>query len=105
VDERSFKRQGVDVTIREDGDRVELELDGHPVPVSRVEGKYLSQFAHMFKTFDSVDAVVDTLLENEGRTWTLSGGAPGSPLGGHGSHEHGGHEHGGHEHGGHGGHR
>jgi hypothetical protein len=95
VAERSFKRQGVDVTIREDGENVELELNGHPVPVAVTKGQYTSQFAHMFRRFDSVEEIVDTLLSNEGKTWTLKeGGTPMDPHGGHGGH--GGHGHGGH---------
>ncbi len=96
--ERSFKRQGVDVTIREEGDNVELELNGNPVPVSVSGDQYSSQFAHMFRTFDSVDEIVDTLIENEGKTWTLK---EGEPMPGHGGHG-GGDPHGGHGHGGHG---
>lgn len=99
--ERSFKRKGVDVTIREKGDRVELELNGHPVEVDVSEGQYSSQFAHMFRTFDSVEEIVDTLLENEGKTWTLEGG--GKSMHRHGGHGGGGEPQGGHGHG-HGGH-
>jgi hypothetical protein len=92
VAERSFRRKGVDVTIREEGEDVELELNGHAIPVSRSQGQYTSQFAHMFRKFESVDEIVDTLLENEGRTWTLKeGGAPMHPHGGHGGHAHGRH--------------
>jgi hypothetical protein len=101
--ERSFNRRGVDVTIREEGDSVELELNGHPVDVSRDPGgRYSSQFAHMFKTFESVDEIVDTLLENEGKTWTLTGGPGGHEFGLHGQEQGGG---GGHEHGAEGGRR
>lgn len=83
--ERSFRSQGVDVTIRESDDRVELELNGQPIEVAKIDGKYHSQTAHQFKSFATIDDLVDTLLRNEGRYWKLEGPAePGHP--GHGGH-------------------
>jgi hypothetical protein len=41
--------------------RVELKLDGKPIHVSIIDGKFTS-FAHMFRAFDSVDDVGDALL-------------------------------------------
>lgn len=70
---RSYRSRGVNVEIREAKDRVELKLDGKPIHVSIIDGKVHSQLAHMFRAFDSVDDIVDTLLANEGRTWTLHG--------------------------------
>jgi len=49
-------------------------LDGHPIKVDLLDGKYSSQTSNMFRTYDSVEEIVDQLLTNEGRTWTLHGG-------------------------------
>ena len=81
--ERSFKSQGVDVTIRETDDKVELELNGHPISVTKIDERYHSQLAHMFRSFETVEEVVDTLLRNEGRYWKLEGPTAGSGHGGH----------------------
>ena len=77
--DRKFKQRDVDVTIKESKNRVELELNGEPIEVAKIEGSYHSQLAHQFKSFDTIDELVDTLLQNEGRYWKL---APG----GHGPH-------------------
>jgi hypothetical protein len=83
--ERSFNSRGVDVTMRESEDRVELELNGQPIEVAKIDGKYHSQLAHQFRAFDTLDEIVDTLLRNEGRYWKLEGpSTPGHP--GHGGH-------------------
>jgi hypothetical protein len=76
---RRYLSRGVEVEIRDPGDlesneKVELTLDGLPVDVSLINGKYYSQLAHPFLAFDSIDEIVDTLMANEGRTWTLHGG-------------------------------
>ena len=81
--ERSFRSQGVDVTIRESRGRVELELNGEPIEVTKIDDQYHSQLAHQFKAFDSMDELVDTLLRNEGRLWKLA--PPGMGHGGHGA--------------------
>lgn len=83
---RHFRSRGVDVSIREAKDRVELTLDGVPIRVSVVDGKFHSQLANQFRSFDSVDEVVDTLLANEGRTWTLHGHVCDDRCGPHGHH-------------------
>lgn len=70
---RSYRSRGVNVEIGEGKDSVELKLDGKPIPVSIIDGKFHSQLANMFTEFGSVDALVDALLANEGRTWTLHG--------------------------------
>lgn len=70
---RHYRRRGVDVEIREAKDHVELKLDGKPIPVRIIDGEVHCQLASMFSAFGSVDDVVDTLLANEGRTWTLHG--------------------------------
>lgn len=70
---RSYRSRGVQVEISEAKDHVELKFDGKPIHVSIIDGKFHSQLAHMFRAFDSVDEIVDTLLANEGRTWTLHG--------------------------------
>lgn len=83
---RRFRSHGVDVEIRESAERSELTLDGHPVDVEVIDGEYHSQLANMFEAFASMEELVDTLLANEGRTWTLRGGTVKKP--GHG-HDHG----------------
>ena len=89
--ERRFKSQGVDVTIREEEDRVELELNGQPVEVAKIGDQYHSQLAHQFKSFDTLDELVDTLLRNEGRYWKLEKTpGPGGGHSGHGGTAHGG---------------
>ena len=70
---RSYRSRGVDVEIREGRNNVELKLDGKPIHISIIDGKVHSQLANQFTAFDSIDDVVDTLLANEGRTWTLHG--------------------------------
>jgi hypothetical protein len=70
---RRYRSRGVDVEIREARKRVELKLDGQPIEVSIIDGKVSCQLAGQFRMFESVDEVVDTLLANEGRTWTLHG--------------------------------
>jgi hypothetical protein len=102
---RRFRARGVEVEIREAKDRVELRLDEKPVDVELIDGELHSQLAHMFMAFESVDELVETLLANEGRTWTLHGHICDErcgPAGHH--HDHGpGHSHGpghGHGHGG-----
>ena len=52
---------------------VDLKLDGKPIHVSVIDGKYHCQLANQFTAFESVDDIVETLLANEGRTWTLHG--------------------------------
>jgi hypothetical protein len=71
---RRYRSRGVEVEIGEAEDAVELTLDGHPIKVAYLDGKYSSQTANMFRTYDSVEEIVDELLANEGRTWTLHGG-------------------------------
>jgi hypothetical protein len=68
-----FRSRGVDVEIRQDTDRVELALDGISIPVTIIDGQFHSQIANQFTAFDSLDDIVETLLANEGRTWTLHG--------------------------------
>lgn len=84
---RRYRSRGVDVEVGEakpaiamkhDGRTtetsvIELKLDGKPIHVSLIDGKYYSQLANQFTAFGSVDDIVDTLLTNEGRTWTLHG--------------------------------
>jgi hypothetical protein len=104
---RAFRQRGVDVELREAGNRVELTLDGHPVAVTVDRGEFHSQLANQFMAFPSLDHLVDTLLANEGRTWTLHGHlcdercragrhahGPGQGAGGHAGHDHGSHAHG-----------
>jgi hypothetical protein len=70
---RRFLNRGVQVEIREAPGRVALTLDGVPIEVSVDRGEYFAHVAHMFTGFGSIDALVDHLLANEGRTWTLHG--------------------------------
>ncbi|MFD7132035.1 hypothetical protein [Streptomyces sp. NPDC059894] len=88
--------RGVHVRIveREDGG-VDLRLDGMPVHVTYMDGEYHSQLANMFTGFPTVDDLVESLLQTQGRTWVLRGGHGG---GGHGGHGGGGHGGGGHHH-------
>ena len=99
---RRFRSRGIDVEIREAPDRVELSLDGIPIEVELVDGAFHSPLANQFEGFSSVDEIVDLLLENEGRTWTLHGHICDDRCGPHGhhhdldeghTHDHGRHEH------------
>jgi hypothetical protein len=117
ADVRRYRTRGVEVEIKQTNlglrgaraadNHVELTLDGKPIDVEMVDGKYHSQLANQFTAFDSIDEVVDTLLANEGRTWTLHGHFCDERCG-PGGHHHGGghapghdHDHGegGHDHG------
>lgn len=98
---RRYRNRGVDVQVREGKNWVELELDGTPVEVEVVDDEYFSFLANMFTGFASMDDLVDTLLANEGRTWTLHGHTCDEQCGHHGhhrsrhSHDGGHHDHGG----------
>jgi hypothetical protein len=70
---RRFLNRGVQVEVSEAPNKVALTLDGVPIDVSVDRGEYFAHVAHMFTAFGSIDALVDHLLENEGRTWTLHG--------------------------------
>ena len=105
---RRYRTRGVAVEITESSlrlaggraadNRVALTLDGRPIEVEMVDGKYHCQLANQFTAFDSIDDVVDTLLANEGRTWTLHGHFCDERCGAEG-HHHGGEGHGpGHDH-------
>lgn len=103
---RRYRSRGVDVEIREARNRIDLKLDGKPIRVSMIDGKVHCQLAHAFRTFASVDEVVDTLLANQGRTWTLHGHVCDERCGEGGHHHDDPHAHGpgpGHRHGGKGG--
>jgi len=93
---RRFRSRGVDVEIRESKKRVELSLDGIGIPVSVIDGKFHSDLANQFRAFPSVDEIVETLLSNEGRTWTLHGHVCDERCaeGRHHGHDHGSHGHG-----------
>ena len=94
---RKYRSRGVEVEVREARNHVELTLDGKPIHVSIIDGKVHCQLANQFRAFDSIDDVVDTLLANEGRTWTLHGHVCDErcgPAGHHHGHADGdGHEH------------
>ena len=79
---REFESRGVNVTVNESGDDVTLELNGHPIEVAKIDGQYHSQTAHQFRSFATMEELIDTLLRNEGRYWQLE-----SPTqhGGHGT--------------------
>jgi hypothetical protein len=107
---RSFRSRGIDVQISESKDHVELTLDGVPIKVSVVDGKYHSQLANQFVGFSSIEDVVEMLLSHQGKTWTLHGHVCDESCGPD-CHHHEGHPHthapgegGGHTHGGSGGH-
>ena len=98
---RRFLNRGVRVEISEAPDAVALRLDGVPIEVSVDRGEYFAHVAHMFTGFGSVDALVDHLLANEGRTWTLHGHVCDERCGGGHHHDHGsghGHDHSHHDH-------
>jgi hypothetical protein len=71
--ERRYQSRGHDVVVREGENVVELELDGIPVDVEYLDGAYHSQTAHSFRSFPTIDALVEELLRNEGRFWSLHG--------------------------------
>ena len=100
---RRYRNRGVDVEVHEGTGWVELELDGTAVEVEVIDDQYFSHLANMFTGFPSVDDLVDTLLANEGRTWTLRGHLCDERCGQHGHHHGGGRaHHSGHDdHGGH----
>jgi hypothetical protein len=83
---RRYRSRGVEVEIREAKDHVELMLDGIPINVSIIDGQFHSQLANQFKSFATIEEVVDTLLANEGRTWVLHSPGTGHGGGGHGPH-------------------
>lgn len=105
MDERRYESQGHDVVVRESDRAVELEVDGVPIEVEYLDGVYHSQTAHSFRSFPTVDALVEELLRNEGRLWSLHGDVRRStppthhhgaqPMSGGGQMGHVGHEHGG----------
>ncbi|WP_371589023.1 hypothetical protein [Streptomyces virginiae] len=100
---RRYMSRGVDVQIGEaESGGVNLRLDGLPVDVIFLNGEYHSQLANMFTGFRTIDDLVDSLLETQGKTWVLRGGARTCAGHGGGGHDHGGHDHGGggHDHGG-----
>jgi hypothetical protein len=90
--ERRYESRGHEVVVREGDDAVELELDGIPIDIEYIDGAYHSQTAHSFRSFPTIDAVVEELLRNEGRLWSLHGDvrgpmAPGHPHEGHQQHD------------------
>ena len=96
VETRRYRSRGIDVEIRETKNDIDLKLDGIPIHVSIIDGKVHCQLANQFRAFDSIDEVVDTLLANEGRTWSLHGHVCDERCGERGHH----HDHGrGHDHG------
>ena len=96
---RRFTSRGVIVEITEAKDRAALTLDGIPIEVEMVDGQYFSHLAHMFTGFGSMDALVDTLLASEGRTWSLHGHVCDERCASHGGHhDHGSHHGGAHHH-------
>lgn len=99
---RKYRSHGVEVEVRETKKLVELTLDGKPIHVSIIAGEYHCQLANQFTAFASVDHIVETLLANHGRTWTLDGHVCDEDCGEGGHHgDSGGHVHvHGHEHGG-----
>ena len=100
---RQYVSRGVDVRITAENDELELRLDDIPIAVAYLNGEYHSQLANQFTGFPTMDALVDSLLETEGKTWSLHGGLRdgtyphggehGVPGTGHGHHH--GHEGGG----------
>jgi hypothetical protein len=70
---RRYRSRGVEVEIGESKDQVALSLDGIAIDVALIDGRYHSQTANQFRSFSTIDELVDTLLKYEGRTWTLHG--------------------------------
>ncbi|MEV7442909.1 hypothetical protein AB0O22_17430 [Streptomyces sp. NPDC091204] len=81
---RHYVSRGVDVRVTEEADEIRLQLDDMPINVTYLHGEYHSQLANQFTGFPTIDALVDSLLETEGQTWTLHGRLRG------GGHSHGG---------------
>ncbi|MFF1374579.1 hypothetical protein OG280_00505 [Streptomyces virginiae] len=93
---RHYVSRGMDVRITAEKEEIELRLNGMPVDVIYLDGEYHSQMANQFTGFPTIDALVESLLQTQGRTWSGRGG---SCCGGH-PHGEGGHPHdgGGHPH-------
>ncbi|MER6443976.1 hypothetical protein [Streptomyces venezuelae] len=90
-----YVSRGMDVRITAEKEEIELRLNGMPVDVIYLDGEYHSQMANQFTGFPTIDALVESLLQTQGRTWS------GHPHGGGGHpHDGGGHPHdgGGHPH-------
>ena len=91
-----YRSRGIEVEIQEDDEKVSLALDGVPVEVAHINGKYYSPTAHMYVEFDTLDQVVDQLISTSDEYWTLHPPGEDGGGGGHGNHsKHTGHgEHG-----------
>lgn len=83
-----YRSRGINVEIHEDDEKVSLTLDGVPVEVAHVNGKYYSPTAHMYVEFDTLDQVVEQLISTSDEYWTLHPPEEdgGGGHDGHGSH-------------------
>ncbi len=84
VGKRHYVSHGVEVDIEESAKGISLTLNGQPIDVSLLAGQYHSQIANQFMGFSSVEELVEEMLRNEGRYWSLQGGPT------HPHHDHGG---------------
>lgn len=85
-----YRSRGIQVEIHEDEKEISLALDGVPVEVAYVNGKYYSPTAHMYVEFDTLDEVVDQLISTSDEYWQLHPPPDGDedPHGGHHHHHH-----------------
>lgn len=85
----SYRSRDIQVDITEDEDGISLALDGTPVEVAYVNGKYYSPTAHMYVEFDTLDEVVDQLIRTSDEYWQLHPPEDGQHGGEHnGDHSH-----------------
>ena len=82
----SYRSRDIQVDITEDENGISLALDGTPVEVAYVNGKYYSPTAHMYVEFDTLDEVVDQLIRTSDRYWQLHPPADQGSDGNHGGH-------------------
>ena len=74
--EHRYKSRGYEVVVREevaDGEGVELELDGVPIEVEYRGGAYYCLMAHAYRSFPTLDDLIEELLRDEGVLWSLHG--------------------------------
>lgn len=83
---QSYRSRDIQVDITEDEEGISLTLDGTPVEVAYVNGKYYSPTAHMYVEFDTLDEVVDQLVRTSDEYWQLHPPEDGDHSGGHSGH-------------------
>lgn len=86
-----YRSRGIEVEIHEDEEQVSLALDGVPIEVAHVNGRYYSPTAHMYVEFDTLDEVVDQLINTSDEYWQLHPPPEKDPDGDENGHVHGQH--------------